>query len=354
MAFIFTSGPTFQEKLLFTKHLDTMIKSGIPIDEALVTLMEQTKTKSFKAVIKKIVADIENGQSLSKALKKHNKIFNEFYTSLIEVGEESGTLEKNLDFLAKQMAKDYSLRKKILSALFYPALVLSATFVLGAFISFFILPRLVEFFESFDVELPPITKLLLFIASFMKNYGLYTFAVMLLFIISIVLLIRVEKIRIIWHGLIIRVPLFGRLISYGQLSRFSRNLGTLIQSGVPINRSMEITANTLSNLKFRYDLLQIAKSLSKGKNIGQTMEKKIYSEYPPIVSKMISIGEKTGKLDESLLYLGNFYEDEIDDVSKNLTTVIEPILLIFIALAVGFVALAIISPIYELTGSIRK
>jgi type IV pilus assembly protein PilC len=252
------------------------------------------------------------------------------------------------------MTKDYSLRKKIRGALFYPGLVITATASLGTFISFYILPQLVDFFESFDVELPPTTKVLMFIAFVMKHYGVLIFVAIVGFIITLGLLTRIKSFRFLWHKMMIRLPLFGHLLAYGQISRFARNFGTLIQSGVPITRSIEITANTLSNLKFKNDLLEVAKSLNRGKNIGKTLENKRYSEYPPIVSKMITIGEKTGKLDEALLYLGNFYEDEIDDMSKNLSTIIEPVLLIAIAVAVGFVALAIISPIYELTGSIRN
>ncbi len=150
------------------------------------------------------------------------------------------------------------------------------------------------------------------------------------------------------------MPFFGRLIASGQLARFSRNLGTLLQSGIPITKSLETTALTLSNLKFRQDLLQINQSLSKGKNIGSALEQPRFSEFPSLVAKMITVGEKTGKLEDTLIYLSEFYEDEIDNVSKNLTTILEPVLLVVIGLIVGFVALAIISPIYELTGSIRQ
>jgi len=143
-------------------------------------------------------------------------------------------------------------------------------------------------------------------------------------------------------------------LSYGQLARFSRNFGVLLKSGVPVTKSLETTAETMSNLKFKNDLLEIGKQLLKGKNISEAMKDKKFAEFSGIVTKMVGVGEKTGKLDETLLYLGDFYEAEIDDLSKNLTNTLEPILLIVIGLAVGFVALAIITPIYELTGSIRR
>lgn len=345
---------SFLEKLLFTKHLAVMMKAGIPISEAISTLLDQTKSKGFKKILSEVVADVKNGQSLTKTFKKHPKVFDEFYISLIEVGEESGALEKNLEFLAKQLAKDYSLRQKIQGAMLYPGIVFFATTVMGGFISFFILPQLVDFFAAFNTTLPITTRILLFFANLMKNYGIIIITGLILSGLTGYWLIGLPKVKPKWHSLMLKFPLFGTLIAYGQLAHFSRNLGVLLSSGVPVIRSLETTSSTLSNLKFRNDLLEVTRALTKGKNIGQALEQKKYNEYPPIVSKMINVGEKTGKLDETLLYLGDFYEDEIDNISKNLSTTLEPILLLIIGLVVGFVAIAIISPIYELTGSIGR
>lgn len=350
----FSKRVPFQEKLLFTKHLDTMIRAGVPIAEALDTLVEQAKSPVFKKIISKLLSDTQNGQPLAKSLRKHKKVFDQFYISLIDVGEESGTLEENLAFLSKQMTKDFRLRKKLKAAMLYPMIIVIAMIIMGTFISLFILPKLVDFFSAFEIELPPTTKFLLFISNTMKDYGLLIFGGIFALTVLARIITRFPSIRPRWHSFLLRLPLIGKLISYGQLSRFARNLGTLIKSGVPITRSLEITANTLSNLKFKNDLREVAKALTKGKNIGDTLVKNHYFEYPPLVSRMISIGEKTGNLDETLLYLGDFYDEEIDDFSQNLSTILEPILLIGIGLGVGFVALAIISPIYELTGSIRK
>jgi type IV pilus assembly protein PilC len=188
----------------------------------------------------------------------------------------------------------------------------------------------------------------------MKNYGFVIFALLIVGIFLFTALIRNKYVKPYWHNLLLKMPIVGRLISYGQLARFSRNLGTLIKSGVPAPHGMEITANTLTNLRFRNDLLEITKLLTRGKNIGESMASRDFSEFPPLVSRMITVGEKTGKLDETLIYLGEFYEEEVDDVSRNLSTILEPVLLITIGLVVGFVALSIISPIYQLTGSIRN
>jgi len=343
---------SFLEKLLFTKHLGTMVKSGIPIAEALDVLRTQTKSTPFRKVLSGILASVENGQTLSKSFGKYPKVFNEFYLSLIEIGEESGTLESNLEFLAEQLAKDYALRKKVLGALLYPALVVSAAVIMGGFISIFILPKLVDFFSAFDVELPMTTKILLFVSIAMRDYGVFIAAGLVVLTVMAFFALKIKKVKSIWHSLVLRLPLFGEMLAYGQLARFSRNFGVLLKSGVPIARALEVVSGTLSNLKFKNDLKETAKSHVKGKSIGVSLAK--YKEYPPIVNKMISVGEKTGKLDETLLYLGDFYEDEIDSLSKNLTTILEPILLITIGLVVGFIALAIITPIYELTGSVRR
>jgi type IV pilus assembly protein PilC len=348
------SKVSFQEKLMFTKHLDTMVSAGIPIVEALGTVVDQSKSAKFKEILAKVLADIKNGQSLAKTLAKYPEVFDDLYISLIKVGEESGTLEENLSFLSKQMTKDFRLRKKVRSAMIYPAIVIFAMSIMSIFVSLFVLPKLVDFFSSFDVDLPLMTKILLFIANLMKNYGIYIFLGVAVFVIILRIVTRLTAIRPKWHALLLRTPGVGKLISCGQLSHFARNFGTLIKSGVPVSKSLEITAATLTNLKFRNDLLSVSKSLNKGKNIGDSLAKRAYFEYPPLVSKMVSVGEKTGKLDETLLYLGNFYEDEVDDLSKNLSTVIEPILLIIIGIGVAFLAVAIISPIYELTGSIRR
>jgi type II secretory pathway component PulF len=343
---------SFRDKLFFTKHLSIMTRAGIPITEALYTLMSQTKSPYFKEILSHSIEEIKNGQSLAATFKKYPKIFDQFYISLLEVGEQSGTMEKNLSFLAKQLNKDFQLRQKIKGAMLYPGLVFGAASVMGGFIAFFILPQLVDFFDAFQIELPLTTRILLFFANTLKNHSPLLLGGIIGGLGLILAILRIPAVVPVWHRFLLKLPLFGKLIGYGQLSRFSRNLGILLQSGVPVTTSIQVTAKTLSNLKFKNDLVQVGQHLVKGKEIGNSLDN--YSEYPPLVSKMISVGEKTGHLDETLIYLSDFYEEEIDNISKNLTTVLEPIMLLFIGLIVGFVALAIISPIYELTSSIRQ
>ena len=340
----------FIDVLLFTKHLSVMVRAGIPITDALSALIDQAKSKSFRKIISEILADIVNGKKLADALKKHGRVFDHFYVSLIEVGEESGTLEESLSFLTDQLSRQYNLTQKVKSATMYPAVIVGVTLAIGGFISFFILPKLTDFFSSFDIPLPPATKALLLFANLMRNYGAYMVVCAIFLPVIFYFSIQVKSVKKLWHEILLKMPVFGDIVAYGELSRFSRNLGILLKNGVDVTKSIEVTSITLSNLKFSDDLMKVSKSLSEGKNIGTTL--KSFKEFPPTVYKMISIGEKSGQLDEVLMFLGDFYDEEIDNISKNLTTILEPILLLVIGTVVGFVALAIISPIYELTGQI--
>lgn len=352
--FKFGEHISFQDKLFLTKHLATMIKAGIPLAEALETLADQNKSGALKKILENTTKKIKNGKSLANSLKDYPHIFNDFYVSLIAVGEESGTLEESLVFLAEQLSKDYALRQKIRSAMMYPALVFFATTIMGGFIAIYVLPKLVGFFDAFEFELPLSTKILLFVANFMKNWGLIFVMAMILSFMTFGAIVNLKFIKPYWHKFLLKVPLFGKMLQYNQLARFSRNLGVLMQSGLPVQRSLEITAGTLSNLVFSSHVKSLGEVMSKGQNIHEILKEKKYAEFPPLVYKMIGVGEKTGNLDTTLVYLGDFYEEEIDNLSKNLSTLLEPILLLAIGLVVGFVALAIISPIYELTGSIRR
>jgi len=341
------------EVMLFTKHLATMIKAGIPIVDALSALKEQTKQIYFKQVISSIVANIENGNSLAESLQKYPKVFSNFYISLIEISEKSGTLEENLVFISQQLVKSARLHAKIKNALLYPTLVLVSATVMSIFITMFILPQLVGFFLVMDTNLPLSTKILLSIAIISKKYGLYILGMGVLCVLSFKALVHTTLIRPYWHSLLLKLPFLGSFFRVSQFASCTRNLGILLKSGIPITQSIEITAQTMTNVVYKNALQDIVVQISSGKNMAQAIQKNYSHIFSGLIIKMIAVGEKSGNLDESFLYLGDFYEEEIDSITKNLTTLLEPLLLLIIGLVVGFVALAIITPIYELSGSIR-
>ena len=342
------------EVLLFTKHLATMIKAGIPISDALNALAGNTQSSRFENVLKSVEQSVINGQSLGKALAEHPSTFDEFYVSLIALSEESGSLEENLSFIAQQLTKKYTLQRKIIAASIYPLLVLSVAGIMASFIALFILPQLVGFFESLHVELPLATRILLWLAHSFRDFGILIIASIVLITSGFRFLSKTALLKPSWDSLVLHLPVIGHFVKISQLAQFNRNAGILVKSGLPIARAMEITAKTLHNTSFHTSVLKLGQSLNKGNKMSKTLNEPSYRHFPSICTKIIAVGEQTGNVDDSLLYLADFYEEELDNASKNLTTLLEPALLIGIGLVVGFVALAIISPIYELSGSIRR
>jgi len=340
------------DKLLFAKHLATMIKSGLSLTESLEIAIDQASTK-MKKVLKDVLSSVNNGKSLSSSLSRHSKVFSPVFINMVNVGEKGGTLAENLEYLSVQLEKDYDLKRKVKGAMLYPIIVISATVILGVALSIFILPRLVKLFTSLKVELPIMTKIFLAIANFLVGYGLYLLAGLVVLIILVRILIRAKWSKQFFHRLYLKVPVVKRLIYHINLARFSRILGTLLKSGVPIIESLEITASTLGNSVYQKHIEIATQGVKKGKSLSSVLQP--YEKYfPKITTRMISVGEKSGNLDEILFYLARFYEDEVDNATKNLSTTLEPLLLILIGLVIGFIGVAIISPIYQLSGSLKR
>lgn len=345
---------TLLDKLLFVKHLSVMLKSGIPLSDAIASLKDQTKNPFFKQTLEKVLSDINNGQSLEEALTKHPDVFDTLYLSLISTGEKSGNLETNLEYLSTQLKKNYDFNKKVQSATLYPKLVLGLTLIIGWSLALFVLPKLVELFKSLEVELPLSTKILLFLAEIMKNYGIWIVSALVILITIITMILKTPPVKPKWHKFILSLPVIGSLNQQIELASICRNLGIMLKSGITITSALEAQQKATDNLVFKTYITEFASAVEKGKKLSEQMTTKNYPFIPAIVPKMIEVGEETGNLDEVLIYLGDFFEEEVDNESKNLSSTLEPILLLIIGVVVAYFALAVISPIYQLTGSIRK
>jgi type II secretory pathway component PulF len=344
---------SFFEKLIFTKHLAVMVKSGIPLAEALGLLRDQSRS-NFKSVINKICEEVSNGTSLHEAMSKFPGVFDQLYLSLVTVGEESGTLEVNLEYLATLLQKDYEFRKKVQSAMLYPALVVGMAVVLGGGIATFVLPQMANMFTSMDIELPLATKILMGFANFMKNWAFVAVPGAVGLVTVLTFAVRTPLVKPVWDKLLLSLPVMGVFIENAESGSFCRNLGLMIKSGFPIDRGLEIVAGGIENTVFRGYLSQIHTGVEKGQSIETVIGQGEFKYLPAVVSKMIGVGERTGKLDETLLYLGDFFTEEVDTMAKNLPTILEPILLTAIAGMVAFIAMAIISPIYQFTSSVHR
>lgn len=340
------------DRVLLTKHLAVMLTSGLTLVEALDTAAEQVAGK-FRRVISGVKASVESGRSFADSLQKFPKVFPPIYVSTVRVGEASGTLSENLQHLSRQLEKDYELVRKVRGAMIYPAIVLFATFALGTGIAVFILPKLAKLFASFSAKLPTSTRILLEISRFFEHSGILFIVGLIVAIILLRFLLRSKPIRPLWHRVLLTLPLAGRVVRSVNLARMAWTLGTLLRSGVAITEAVAIVSESLDNEIYRRSLRRVGGSLERGMSLAKTLEAE-GKLYPKIADRMVNVGERTGKLDEVLLYLAEFYEADLDHETKNLATTIEPILLLVIGLVVGFVAIAIVTPIYQLTGTLGR
>ena len=346
---------TAQDKIFFAKHLAMFLKAGIPLDEALESLAGKERKSAAGRIVRNVKMKIENGQPLYAALADEPKSFDPLYVSMVKIGEVSATLEKSLEYIAQKLDREYALRKKVRSMFYYPATVIFAAVAVGIFVSFFVLPKLGDMFRSFDVQLPLATRILLFLAESMKKYGLALLFVFLGIIIVSHFLVSVwPACRELWHKIKLKLPITGKILASAALSSLFRNLGVMLQSGLALEYALQTEVDILENLVIKKSVLKLKNAVSEGRKMSEEMDRFDESIFPKLTVRMISVGEASGKLEESFIYLADYFEDETETRSKNAAAVLEPALLVFIALLVGFVAIAVILPMYSLTGSIHR
>ncbi len=340
-----------QERVDFTKNLAIMLQSGIAINDALGELAEQSNTSSLRITIQRVRADIENGTLLSVAFAKHENIFGNIFVSLIKAGEESGTLQGNLQFLATWLGRSSDLKREIAAATMYPKMVFSAALLLGGCLALFILPKLVPLFAGMHVELPWITRALLSMSLFVRDFWMVCIIGFISLCVTFVYLNRIFIVRKFFHWCYIHLPLMSTLLRNYQLALATQLFNTLLRSGLTLNESVEIVSNAVSNIYYQEALTAIRHSITKGTSLSVSMMA-FDTLFPKMFINIVSVGEKSGTLVQSFEYLAEFYTKEVNAQTKKLPTIIEPLLLVFIAIIVGAIALAIIMPIYKLTGSI--
>lgn len=338
------------EKLLLTKYLSVLLLSGLPIDEAIDILSQQAKGP-LKQILKTLHDAVRSGNTLTSGLEQYPHVFSNVFTSLVAAGESSGMLQKNLDHLATQMQKEHELRKKITGALMYPSIVMMSAIVISVGIVVFVLPNITSLFASLNVPLPWTTEVLLWVAKLFSEHG---FLLALGAIGSVIALLVIRSIRAlhpITHWLALHFPVVGSIVRNTNLARITRLLGTLLQSGMPISTALSVTISIIKNARYRKLFSNLLTMLGQGRTIAHGLSGADYL-VPPIALRLIRVGEETGTLGDMLIYLSNFYEQEVDDATKNATTLLEPIMIIFIGVMVGVLAFSIISPIYSVVGAI--
>ncbi|MBI5138462.1 MAG: type II secretion system F family protein [Candidatus Vogelbacteria bacterium] len=340
-----------RDKIGFAGNLSAMIGAGLSLSRALGILLKQTKNLRFKRILDDVIKEVNNGSSLNAALEKHSDVFPSVFSAMVEAGEQSGNLPSSLSIVNEQLAKTYQLQKKIRGAMIYPAVIISLMIVIGFLMMIYVVPTLTNTFSQFGTDLPFATRLILNSSKVISDNLVAIMIMLIALIILLVMWVRTNTGRRVVHKIILRLPLIGELSKKTNAATIARTLSSLITSGVDMVQALEITKRALKNVYFR-DIIDEAKALvQKGEPLASAfqMNEKVC---PILLGEMAEVGEETGKLAEMLMKVAVFYEEEVSQATKDMSTIIEPVLMIIIGLAVGFFAIAIIQPIYSIGNSI--
>ncbi|MBF0484122.1 MAG: type II secretion system F family protein [Candidatus Omnitrophica bacterium] len=336
-----------EEVVLFARQLATMVEAGMPILQGLNALSEQTTNEGFKKVLTEVEMDIKHGSSLSSSFAKHPYVFNNLFVNLVKVGETGGILATVLDRVSTYMEKTLSLQRKVKSALVYPAVVVSMAGIITIILLVKVVPTFSGIYSSFGKELPPMTQVLVNTSNFLRSYLLLVVAAIVGLIFAMNRWHKTEKGAVAIDGAILRMPVFGELLRKVAVSRFTRTLATLVQSGVPILESLNIVEKTIGNRVLENVIKDVQTSVRQGESLAVPLEKS--SVFPPMVTRMISIGEKSGQMEKMLLKVSEFYDDQVDTAVEGLTSMIEPLIIGVMGIVIGFIVVALFMPILSMS-----
>ena len=341
-----------KDLVVFTRQFATMIDAGLPLVQALEILSTQVENKNFGRTIAQIKVDVESGSTYADGLKKHPRVFSELYVNMVAAGEAGGILDTILNRLAAYIEKAMKLKKKVKSAMVYPVVVTTVAVLVIAIIMIFVVPTFAKMFAQLGGVLPLPTRIVINMSNFIAGIGgLLVLGAIVAGVVFIVQFRKTEKGKHIIDKILLKLPIFGVLLQKVAVAKFTRTLGTLVSSGVPILDGLEITAKTSGNKVIEYAIMDVRKAVVAGKTLAEPITKA--KVFPPMVTHMIAVGESTGALDSMLSKIADFYDDEVDAAVSNLTAMMEPILMVFLGGAVGFIVIAMYLPIFKLITLIK-
>lgn len=335
---------------VFTRQLATMIDAGLPLVQSLDILSSQQEHKLFKKIIRDTKEDVEEGATFAGALRKNPATFDELYTNLVVAGEEGGILDNILIRLSNYIEKAEALRKKVKSALIYPSTIIAVAIIVVIILMIFVIPVFEQMFKSAGQNLPLPTLIVLAFSRFVKKYVIYFIPGMVLFYFLFKRFYRTDKGKTLMDRILLKLPVIGSLFNKIAVARFSRTLGTLVGSGVPILDGLNIVSKTSGNKIIETAILNARASIREGETIAEPLNRS--GVFPPMVIQMISVGEATGALDSMLSKIADFYEEEVDIAVANLTSLLEPFLMIFLGVVIGGVVIAMYLPIFQMASAI--
>lgn len=340
-----------EELVIFSRQLATMVDSGIPLVQALDVLAEQIENPSFRTVVANLRDSIETGSSLSEALSKYPKIFSDLFVNMVKAGETSGMLDDILERLADYLEKTSSLQRKVKSSFIYPALVISMSMLITGVLIFKVVPTFKGIFDTLGGELPAITRALIAFSDLAVHGSIYLISGVALLCFGFNRLMSTEKGKLQFDKMLLRLPVVGILLRKVSVARFSRTLSTLVKSGVPILGALEIVSRTAGNKVLEVAIDQVRTNIREGENIADPLARS--GVFPPMVTRMIAVGEQTGELEKMLSKIADFYEEQVDVAVSGLTSMIEPLIIVFLGVVVGGIVIAMFLPIFQITEMIQ-
>jgi type IV pilus assembly protein PilC len=340
--------------MIFTRQLATLVDSGLPLLRSLNVLAKQERDKLMKRTINKLADSVQSGSTFSDALALHPRIFNNLYVNMVKAGEVGGVLELVLTRLSEFQEKAAKIKNKVVAAMVYPGIVMTMALGIMTFLMIFIVPRFEAIFHDIlgDKPLPPVTRFVIGVSGFMQHHGLILVGMIVAIVTLYKLVGRTRRGRLIIDNLKLRLPLFGNLNRKTAISRFARTLGTLVTSGVPILQALNITRETAGNAAIALAIGRVHDSVKEGESIVQPMEAS--RVFPPMVVSMVDVGEETGKLPEMLLKIADVFDDEVDNAVVALTSALEPIMIVFLAVVVGTIVLALFTPLISIITGLQE
>lgn len=350
--FVFGGKVKDKDIVVFTRQFATMINAGLPLVQALEILSTQMENKNLARTVSNVKLDVEAGSTYADALRKHPRVFSELYVNMVAAGEAGGILDTILNRLAAYIEKAMKLKKKVKGAMIYPAVVTSVAVAVIVIIMVFVVPTFSKLFVSMGGTLPLPTRIIISISNFVGGIGgLIIFATIVAIGIAITQIRRTENGRRATDAVLLKLPIFGTILNKVAVAKFTRTLGTLISSGVPILDGLDITAKTAGNKVIEYAVMDVRRAVAEGKTLAEPLSK--VKAFPPMVTHMIAVGESTGALDAMLGKIADFYDDEVDAAVSNLTAMLEPLLIVFLGTTVGFIVVALYLPIFKIVTLIK-
>lgn len=341
-----------KEKMVFARNLSVMVASGLTVSRAVNNLAIQTENETFKKILADIYEEVQGGKSLSEALAKYPNIFGELFVNMVKVGETAGNLDEVLKIVAVQLEKEHDLRSKVKGAMIYPAVILTVMVIIGIIMLTTVLPKLLGVFKDMDAELPVMTQMIVNLSDALRNNGLLiaiAFAVLVLFMQYF---LRQDAGKRALSLVTIKIPIFSPIVKQVNCARFARIYSSLLKSGVGSVEALKIISRTLTNYYYQKAILESVNDIQKGVSLSKVLSDNQHI-FPILVSQIVQVGEETGKTEAVLLQLAEFYEDEVDQVTKNMSAIIEPLLMVIIGGAVGFFAVAMLQPMYSLMDNMK-